>query len=207
MLAHMCLPPPHSLRRHCNYKSCSSIGHTAPHLPLPSPTSYLLLQLTAHTLLMFLMRQRSHTPLLTPDVCSSCYNYGVVSSTDSYSWIGHQKWTHTKLIYHKTKRAATDPRTRTKSSRQGTSIGVGIHTVHFSIFWQVNIGKQMKNVLTKMYPCTVGFASSKTLVSRSQVLLRCLVLTAFFCVLATCLDQCASLKLVLTLICQYLRSN
>ena len=43
--------------------------------------------------------------------------------TGDYSWIGRQKRTHKKLICQRTKRATTDWRPRTKSARQGESIG------------------------------------------------------------------------------------
>ena len=45
-------------------------------------------------------------------------------------------------------------------------------------FWQAMFEKQKKNAQTSLDHCTVGCASSKALIRRCQVLLRCLRLTA-----------------------------
>ena len=86
-----------------------------------------------------------------------------------YSWIGRPERTHTKSICRETERATTDLNIRMKSSQPGASFG-GVQKIIFSFFGELFLK------IDKMHG-TVGCASSKALIRRSQVLLKCLSLT------------------------------
>ena len=82
--------------------------------------------------------------------------------------------THTKINLPQDQ--DTDLKLRTKSSRQGASTGAGNNFVS-SFFGEVFL-KIDEKYHTFFVPRAVGCASSKILMRRSQVLLKCLGLAA-----------------------------
>ena len=104
--------------------------------------------------------------------CASPGKKATIKNIYIYSWIRHQKRTHKTLICCEIKRVTTDLRPRAKSSRRGASIG-GVIQAPFSffreLFWKID-----ENAQTSLAHGTVGCASSKPLIRRSQILPRCL---------------------------------
>jgi len=95
---------------------------------------------------------------------------------ESYSWIGHSVRTHKKSICRETERVMADLNIRMKSSRQGAFNG-GVQKIIFSFFGELFL--KIEEICPKTFlHGTVRFASLKALMRRSQVLLKCLSLTA-----------------------------
>ena len=91
---------------------------------------------------------------------------------NGYGWIADQRHAHTKSICQRTVRATTLSRPSLESSWQGESRS--IRTIFVWSFLTSYYLKQEKQDLNKNSPGIIGFASSNTLVPRSQTLLRCL---------------------------------
>ena len=95
------------------------------------------------------------------------------SNNQYYNWIGRPVRTTKKSICHETERAVADLTIRMKISRRGASNS----DAQKIIFWRV-ILKNGRNMPQIFLRDTVGCASSKDLIRRSRVLLKCLNLKA-----------------------------
>ena len=90
-----------------------------------------------------------------------------------YSWIGHPIRAVKTSIYQRTRRATINPRPPMNTAWQGESRSSG-YVFLWSFFDLLFFKTSQTMAQTKMHRKKIGFASSNTLVLRSQVLLRCL---------------------------------